>query len=208
MLGPIKKLLRRMSTTPQPASEDAPSTSTSHTTQVAPPPETETLPTGKCCDRPISTATAPAHPLDPLTTAEIQQVILITRREIGDTVDVEDGSTPTKKKFRYNTITLHEPTKSEFLEWQTSGGEVVPKRVAEVVAVDREGGVYDGLVELNGEGKVVEWERLSGVQPMLTMEDLVVTEEYVRKDERVIEQCGILGIPREDMGRIYCDREF
>lgn len=37
------------------------------------------------------------------------------------------------------------------------------------------------------------------------MEDLQVVEEVMRKDEKVIEQCGILGIPRQDMHKVYCD---
>lgn len=41
----------------------------------------------------------------------------------------------------------------------------------------------------------------------ITMEDLQVVEHVVRKDARVIEQCGIIGIPREDMHKVYCDRK-
>jgi len=37
------------------------------------------------------------------------------------------------------------------------------------------------------------------------MEDLNTVESVVRKDPGVIEQCGIIGIPREDMHKVYCD---
>lgn len=40
------------------------------------------------------------------------------------------------------------------------------------------------------------------------MEDLIGTEEKVRKNPKVVEQCGILGIPPEDMYKVYCDRRF
>lgn len=40
------------------------------------------------------------------------------------------------------------------------------------------------------------------------MEDLQIVETVVRKDSKVIEQCGILGIPPEDMHKVYCDREY
>jgi hypothetical protein len=40
------------------------------------------------------------------------------------------------------------------------------------------------------------------------MEDLQIVETIVRKDPKVIEQCGILGIPPEDMHKVYCDRKF
>jgi Cu2+-containing amine oxidase len=40
------------------------------------------------------------------------------------------------------------------------------------------------------------------------MEDLQIVESVVRKDSKVIEQCGIIGIPPEDMHKVYCDRRF
>lgn len=39
------------------------------------------------------------------------------------------------------------------------------------------------------------------------MEDLRVVEGVCRTDPKVIEQCGIIGIPPEDMHKVYCDRE-
>jgi Cu2+-containing amine oxidase len=38
------------------------------------------------------------------------------------------------------------------------------------------------------------------------MEDLQIVEMIVRKDPKCIEQCGIIGIPPEDMHKVYCDR--
>ncbi len=38
------------------------------------------------------------------------------------------------------------------------------------------------------------------------MEDLQIVEHVVREDPKVIEQCGIIGIPKEDMSKVYCDR--
>lgn len=40
------------------------------------------------------------------------------------------------------------------------------------------------------------------------MEDLQIVESIVRKDPKVIEQCGIIGIPPEDMQKVYCDRGY
>lgn len=40
------------------------------------------------------------------------------------------------------------------------------------------------------------------------MEDLQIVESIVRKDPKVIEQCGIIGIPPEDMHKVYCDRKY
>ncbi len=39
----------------------------------------------------------------------------------------------------------------------------------------------------------------------VTMEDLQAAEAVARNDPKVIEQCIINGIPREDMHRVYCD---
>lgn len=39
------------------------------------------------------------------------------------------------------------------------------------------------------------------------MEDLKIVEGVCRKDPKVIEQCGIIGIPPEDMHKVYCDRK-
>ena len=40
------------------------------------------------------------------------------------------------------------------------------------------------------------------------MEDLQAVEHVVRKDAKVIEQCVISGITKEDMHKVYCDREY
>lgn len=37
------------------------------------------------------------------------------------------------------------------------------------------------------------------------MEELQAVEHIIRKDPKVIEQCEISGIPREDMHKVYCD---
>jgi len=39
------------------------------------------------------------------------------------------------------------------------------------------------------------------------MEDLQNVESIMRKDPKVIEQCQIIGIPKEDMHKVHCDRE-
>ena len=39
------------------------------------------------------------------------------------------------------------------------------------------------------------------------MEELQVVEHVARVDPKVIEQCEIIGIPKEDMDKVYCDRE-
>ena len=131
------------------------------------------------------------HPFDPLTTEEIAAAVAIVRKEYSD--------------LFFNAVTLWEPRKAEMQKWLSSPQTAQrPHRVADVVAIGRGSKVYDGLVDLE-EGKIVKWELTEGVQPLITMEDLQIVETVVRKDPKVIEQCGILGIPAEDMHKVYCD---
>ncbi|KAH0544410.1 hypothetical protein FGG08_001436 [Glutinoglossum americanum] len=136
------------------------------------------------------TAAAP-HPFDPLSEIEIEAAVGIVQREHGP--------------LFYNAVTLYEPRKVEMLAW-LAGREHAnrPNRVADIVAIGKGSRVYDGLVDLK-EGKVIKWGSLEGVQPLITMEDLQVVEHVCRTDLKVIEQCRILGIPKEDMYKVYCD---
>lgn len=134
----------------------------------------------------------PAHPFDPLSTSEIDTAVAIVRREHGN--------------LNFNAVTLAEPRKAEMLRWLASPESTPrPVRAADVVAIGLDGKVYDGIVDLV-KGEIVKWQHTEGVQPLITMEDLQEVEHVVRQDEGVIEQCGILGIPREDMHKVYCDR--
>ena len=81
-----------------------------------------------------------------------------------------------------------------------------PMRAADVVAIAPGGKIYDGVVDLD-QKKVIEWKHTPGVQPLITMEDLQEVEHIVRQDPKVIEQCAIIGIPKEDMHKVYCDRK-
>jgi len=138
------------------------------------------------------TSDKPPHPLDPLDVTELSYATSLTCAAHG--------------QLRFNTITLHEPAKAEFLEWLASPASL-PDRKAEVVAIGHEGrGVYDGVVNLT-KGVIETWKLLEGVQPIITMEDLVETEKVVRENKRVIEQCILSGIPEEEMDKVFCDRK-
>ncbi|PQE03998.1 peroxisomal copper amine oxidase protein [Rutstroemia sp. NJR-2017a BVV2] len=157
----------------------------------------------------ISATSPPPHPFDPLSNAEIEKAVEVIRAEKG--------------QVHYNAITLYEPRKAEMLKWLESPQTVSrPKRIADAVVIAPGGKVYDGLVDLV-EGKVLKWEHVDGVQPLaprihwqrrdqwlltktqITMEDLQIVEHVVRKDPKVIEQCVLSGIPKEDMHKVYCD---
>jgi len=134
---------------------------------------------------------SPPHPLDPLSSLEIETATSLLRKEKG--------------QLYYNAVTLLEPPKAQLLPWLSDPEHAErPQRIADVVAITPEGKVMDGHVSLT-QGKVLSWENTPGVQPLITMEDLQAVEHVVRKDPKVIEQCAIIGIPAEDMHKVYCD---
>lgn len=135
----------------------------------------------------------PPHPFDPLTTAEIDAAVGIIRAEHGT--------------LRFNAVTLWEPRKVEMMAWLANPDSAPrPHRVADVVVIAPGGKIYDGVVDLTDK-KIVEWKHTPDVQPLITMEDLQAVESLMRKDPKIIEQCEILGIPKEDMDKVYCDRK-
>ncbi|TGZ77872.1 hypothetical protein EX30DRAFT_310760 [Ascodesmis nigricans] len=137
----------------------------------------------------LASRPTPPHPLDPLSASEIEYVVAVVVKEKG--------------QLNYNAITLSEPKKKDLQAWIAAPGAATrPKRQAEVVALGRNQEVFDGVVDID-DGKIIAWEKLEGVQPLITMEDLQDTESYVRADPKVIEQCKILGIT--DMSKVYCD---
>ncbi|KAL2206036.1 copper amine oxidase [Sarocladium strictum] len=134
---------------------------------------------------------SPPYPLDPLSAAEIKAAIAIVKKTHGDCF--------------FNVVSLHEPRKAEMLAWLASPSESrLPARIADVVVIKKGGKIYDGLVDLAGP-KITKWELLEGAQPIITMEELQLVEHVCRTDPKVIEQCGISGIPKEDMHKVYCD---
>lgn len=141
----------------------------------------------------VTASTPPPHPLDPLTTPEIDSAVSIVRKEHGN--------------VNFNAVTLNEPPKEKMLAWLANpDGLPRPTRSAELVVIAPGGKIYDGIVDLDAK-KITQWAHTPGVQPLITMEDLQEVEHIVRKDPKVIEQCGILGIPKEGMHKVYCDRK-
>lgn len=139
----------------------------------------------------VSNMISPPHPLDPLSSLEIEVATSLLRKEKG--------------QLYYNAVTLLEPKKAQMLPWLSDPEHSQrPARIADVVAISPEGKLMEGHVDLTEE-KILSWEHTPNVQPLITMEDLQAVEHVCRKDPKVIEQCGILGIPPEDMHKVYCD---
>lgn len=101
----------------------------------------------------VTGTSAPAHPFDPLTNAEIEKAVLIIRNQHG--------------QLHYNAVTLWEPRKKEMMKWLADPVNTPrPKRVADVVAIGKDSLVWEALVDL-AEGKILKWESLEGVQPLV-----------------------------------------
>ncbi|KAK1995424.1 copper amine oxidase [Colletotrichum falcatum] len=133
----------------------------------------------------------PPHPLDPLSSAEIEKAIAVVTEAHGEVF--------------FNVVSLHEPRKAELTRWLASPSTTpLPRRVADIVVIAKGGKVYDGLVDI-ASGAITKWEHMEGVQPIITMEELQIVEHVCRTDPKVIEQCEISGIPASDMHKVYCD---
>lgn len=101
----------------------------------------------------ITNTAPPPHPFDPLTNAEIESAVSIIRAQKG--------------QLHYNAITLWEPRKKEMMKWIADPEHIPrPARVADVVVIAPGGKVYDGLVDLKEE-RLVKWEAIDGVQPLV-----------------------------------------
>lgn len=95
----------------------------------------------------------PRHPLDPLSSDEIERVTALVSSKYG--------------QLAYNAVTLREPPKALMLAW-IANPESTPRlpRQAEVTAVDKEGISFEGLVDIIS-GQVLEWGKIEGGQPIV-----------------------------------------
>lgn len=133
------------------------------------------------------------HPLDPLLPSEISLVARSVNASLkGD------------KEVSFNTITLLEPSKEALQKFVFGKGPKPPRKAEAIVIGIGTGQISEVIVSIeSGKGKVEGWTDVSGVQPTITLEDLTATEEIVRKDPGVIEQCRLSGTT--DMSKVYCD---
>ncbi|GME66697.1 unnamed protein product [[Candida] boidinii] len=140
----------------------------------------------------IAAPPRPVHPLDPLSVEEISAITAVVKNHFAG------------RQISFNTVTLREPTKKAYLEWKEQGGAFPPRNAYYVILEAGVPGVKEGIVSVN-HLSVIEVKSLEQVQPILTVEDLISTEDIIRKDPRVIEQCVISGIPANEMHKVYCD---
>lgn len=101
----------------------------------------------------VSGTAPPPHPFDPLSASEIENAVAIVRKE--------------HASLYFNAITTLEPRKAEMMAWLADPEHSPrPRRMADVVATGKGSKVYDGLIDLEAE-KVIKWETIDGVQPIV-----------------------------------------
>ena len=111
-----------------------------------------------------------AHPLDPLSAAEVERAAEIARAERG-----------LGPRTRFIFTMLHEPEKKVVLAHRP--GDAV-ERAALVVLVDCAAGkTYEATVSLT-QGRVMSWEHVPGVQPAIVLDEVLACEAAVREDPR------------------------
>ena len=117
-----------------------------------------------------------AHPLDPLTAAELAAS---PRRCAATTAFASLG-----ERTRFVTIALREPAKDAVLAWDAGGA--APRREAEVVILDRGRREHDrGSSSSLDPDEVTAWRARTDIQPMAVVSELMEAEELVRLDPAV-----------------------
>jgi primary-amine oxidase len=114
-----------------------------------------------------------AHPLDPLSAAEIEAAVaaITAGQGLGATA-------------RFVYVSLYEPAKAEVIAFERGGP--APDRLVKAVVRERaERATYEGVALLAPEGAtVVSWRKVPGVQPSVMFEEFLAAEEAVRNDPR------------------------
>ncbi|RDW57099.1 amine oxidase-8 [Coleophoma cylindrospora] len=143
-----------------------------------------------CCSSKSNGSSRPEHPLDQLSIHELPEVTRLIRQDAAP------------KKLKFNSITLREPPKKEYVAFRDSKGPRPDRKAFAIVLEAGTCNVAEVLVNLTT-SKVEWWKEVKDVMPTLTLEDLDVTENIARTDPRVIEACKEIGIT--DMSRLYLD---
>ena len=117
-----------------------------------------------------SSASAQSHPLDPLTSDEIDSAAKILRASKGF-----------PKTALFSTIQLNEPPKETVMRF-VPGSRV--RREAFAIVLDREGNrTFEAVVDL-GSRAVTLWKEIPGVQPLVFSGEYDLVDELVRADPR------------------------
>ena len=134
-----------------------------------------------------------AHPLDPLSAAEIQAAVETIRRE--------RRQLPESALFA--AVVLNEPSKEAVLRYRPGGGAAAPRREAFAVVYDRVANrTYEAEVDLVAK-QVKRFDAVEGAQVMILPQEFEVLPAVVQADPRVRKALEARGIT--DPGKVQVD---
>jgi primary-amine oxidase len=119
------------------------------------------------------------HPLDPLTSEEIEVTTKILERD----KDLHDD-------FTFHSYSQIEPTKEELKEW---GGEPAERDIFAVLRDKKDGKTYEAVVSLEKE-TVTSWEHIEDAQPNIPGQEVVEAENAVKESEEFREAAKKRGV--------------
>lgn len=110
------------------------------------------------------------HPLDPLD-----------QSEIADAVKILQASPDFPKTALFSTVQLHEPPKSEVLNFKAGAAL---RREAFVIVLDREKNkTYEAIIDLRA-NKIASWKEIAGMQPLVFYGEYETLQQIVKADAR------------------------
>jgi primary-amine oxidase len=131
-------------------------------------------------DDPATGSAPPAHPLEPLTAAEISAASALL---------TADTRFPEGTRFVF--VELAEPAKDVVVGW--TPGTPWDRQAAAVLRNPRLRATYEATVSLST-GTVVAWRHVEGVQPPMTAEEFNACEDVVRADVRWLAAMALRGV--------------
>ena len=146
-----------------------------------------TIPAGKQAEQQpdVAATHATAHPLDPLTAAEIVEAasILKAQRQLGDRV-------------RFETIVLQEPDKAAVGNFRP--GDAIERNALLVILDNAAAATYEAVVSLN-ERSVTSWQHVPGVQPRIMFDEFAECEAVVKANPEFQAALRLRGITDFDL---------
>ena len=133
----------------------------------------------------VHTLEPPAHPLEPLSKAEVAAAVEAVRQD--------RRATPTT---RFVSVMLNEPPKHAVVNYEP-GARI--EREAFVVLLDNATGqCVEAIVSLTGH-VVTSWRLLEGVQPAIMLDEFVECEEAVKRSPEFLEALRKRGVDDVDL---------
>lgn len=115
-------------------------------------------------------ASGQAHPLDPLSSAEIEKTVSVLRT-----------SPNFPRTALFSTVQLSEPAKETVLSFKP--GSTVQRKAFAIVFDREKNKTFEAEVDLSS-AKIANWKEISGVQPLVFSGEYEVLEELVKADPR------------------------